>query len=638
MPVREIKTTLKLDGEKEFEKAMKDASREMRVMNSDLRAIAAEYKATGEGANYFAQRSEKMADKVKQQEGMVTALKNAVEEAKEAFGDTAEKTDELRIKLSNATAKLFDMRREAEQAKREMEDFGRGSEKIGKQIENGIGDSAENAKEKLDGMFSRVSGDIADLRASVGFQTAMNVGEFVFEGIESVTSFVNENMEFNRQLAMARHNATKYNMNWNEVLELVVQATAVTGNQEAALEAASHLANAGISNEELMAAAMDAILGAYIRTGGALSLESLAEDLRASIVSKTPTGTYAEVLEEVLQGVVLEDVEKALQEAESIEEAFEIAVGVLTRGGLPTETKTFEEMNAELIEAQEKKVQLNLALARIAEELTPAVTTLTSNLIEAVEIVTDFIDWAKETSEKYGTSITGIADDALGKTIPGYNVAKNATTSVGIITDSEKREFAYQAFDQAYQEYFGKENPIEYIFKSIKDIFSGDAAERNQKEYLDSLGIGIPSAGAEEITAEGSAAADNFWAGFLAKVNESEYAETYLEALRTAIGTNAEEDAKTAGLNVSTLLGEGIAEGTPNAVEQARVLVSQLNSVFGTIAYPAFGGGVYYNYGGTGGGSIDITLEMDGEKVGRGSYNGVSSAANDATHATMLIK
>lgn len=607
MPVREIKTTLKLDGEKEFEKAMKDASREMRVMNSDLRAIAAEYKATGEGANYFAQRSEKMADKVKQQEGMVTALKNAVEEAKEAFGDTAEKTDELRIKLSNATAKLFDMRREAEQAKREMEDFGRGSEKIGKQIENGIGDSAENAKGKLDGMFSRVSGDIADLRASVGFQTAMNVGEFVFEGIESVTSFVNENMEFNRQLAMARHNATKYNMNWNEVLELVVQATAVTGNQEAALEAASHLANAGISNEELMAAAMDAILGAYIRTGGALSLESLAEDLRASIVSKTPTGTYAEVLEEVLQGVVLEDVEKALQEAESIEEAFEIAVGVLTRGGLPTETKTFEEMNAELIEAQEKKARIALEWAELAEELTPFVSAIADLEIKAIETLTGFVSNAKGVYEELKALVSGTGNDP------------NAPSWGEKELEKYSPEFS-SAFNAGELDTFG--GTIKYIWNQIFKNAAGN----------------LEGAGAEEITAEGSAAADNFWAGFIAKVNDSEYADTYIEALRTAIGTNAEEDAKTAGLNVSTLLGEGIAEGTPNAVEQARVLVSLLNSVFSTIAYPAFGGGVYYNYGGTGGGSIDITLEMDGEKVGRGSYNGVSSAANDATHATMLIK
>ena len=127
--VREIKTTLALDGEKAFNAALREAEREMRVMNAELKAMAAEYRATDDAQKYFTERNETLGRKIKQQEEIVESLSRAVKESADKFGEAGVTTDGYRIKLSNATAKLFDMRREAEAAARELEDLGRDSEK-----------------------------------------------------------------------------------------------------------------------------------------------------------------------------------------------------------------------------------------------------------------------------------------------------------------------------------------------------------------------------------------------------------------------------------------------------------------------------------------------------------------------------
>ena len=120
----EIKTTLAVDGEKEFKAAMDDANRSMRVWDADLRAVQAEFKATGDQERYLAEKTDLLSSKVKQQESIVEALNNAVKEASKKYGEAAKETDEYRIKLSNATAKMFDLRRESEQANKELEELG----------------------------------------------------------------------------------------------------------------------------------------------------------------------------------------------------------------------------------------------------------------------------------------------------------------------------------------------------------------------------------------------------------------------------------------------------------------------------------------------------------------------------------
>lgn len=595
MPVREIKTTLSLDGEKQFKQELEAAGRQMRVMNADLKAMAAEFDSTDDAQRYFAQRTETLNSKVKQQEEIVRALNDAMNRSRDIYGDAAKQTDGYRIKLSNATEQLFKMRREAEEAERELEELGRDSNRIGRQIENGIGDAAEDVSEKLDGMFDKVASDISALKGSVAWQTTMNVGEFVMEGISSVMDFVNENQELNRTIAITRHNIEQYGFKWEDVQDLIIRASAITGNQEGAFEAISNLAGAGFDNIGLMEAAMQALLGAYIQTGGALSFESLAEDFRASVVSRVPTGTYAEVLEEVLKGVAIEEVEKAFQEVENDQAAIELALSYLTRGGTQTTTIDFEEQNRELLETQKKSAQLAFEWAELAAELAPVISGFVDGTIWAVDKLTDLVAYMKKHIEQRPE------EDVLADI--------EANNPIG--------------FMEARSQFW----------KPITDWFD---------RILESL---IPSAGAEEIPAEWGTWGENIIVsvenGMLTAAKESTAGQDAATMIVSGM-TSADDDAKTAGKNMTTMLANGVAEGAPNAINNVVDMVNQINAALNQIVFPAFGSGVLNGHGGGAGASFgtggNAVLQIDGQTAGRLLYDGISSAGGRAVESAMLVK
>ena len=256
MPVREIKTTLSLDGEKQFKQELADARKEMRVMNADLKAMAAEFDSTGDEQKFFSQRVDLLNDKVKQQDELVKALNKAVNESADKYGEAASKTQDYRIQLSNATAQLFKMRREAEEAQRDLDDLGRESRKAGREIKEGIGENAEETAGKLESMFDKMVGDVNTMKNSVAWSTTMDVGEFVIDTIGQVIGFVQGNQEYNRRIAMAKTAIAYYGYNWDEILDIVYFAESATGDWDTALEGVVNLASAGFENEKQILSAV----------------------------------------------------------------------------------------------------------------------------------------------------------------------------------------------------------------------------------------------------------------------------------------------------------------------------------------------------------------------------------------------
>lgn len=486
--IREIKTTLAIDGEKEFKAALTEAEREMRVMNAELREMSAEFKATDDAQRYYTQRSETLNSKVKQQEEIVEALTKAVKDSADVYGTAARQTDDYRIRLSNATAKLFDMRREAEQANRDLEELGRDSNKIGRQIERGIGDAAEDTADKLDGMFAKVAQDVNALKSSVAFQTTMNVGGFVVDAVQGVMGFVDENQELNRKMSQARTVIEMYGYNWDKVYEIIRHATGVVGDQDAAREAIVNLSAAGFDSEEQIGAIVENLLGVYTSSGGALNFGSLAEDYLESVKEKTPTGTFAEAIIKFTDRSV-EDVQKVLENAKSHADTLEIATGILTEAGLQNKSKNWVKENKELYDAETAKFNLTTAWADLALELQPVVTDLTSALTTAVTNVTDWVDWAKDFASKYGDTVSSLIDVMLEKIIPGYNAITGVIEGVGSIF-SGKAQRNYDLFNQAYEEYYGKKSPLQTFFEWLTPSANGkapstaDAEDKSLADYL----------------------------------------------------------------------------------------------------------------------------------------------------------
>lgn len=106
---REIKTTLALDGEKAFREAMSEAAREMRVLNSEMKASTASFAGHEDSSEALTAKSRILNSQIEQQKAIVAALAQAVEDAAKKYGDADQKTDGYRIQLNNARAALSRM-------------------------------------------------------------------------------------------------------------------------------------------------------------------------------------------------------------------------------------------------------------------------------------------------------------------------------------------------------------------------------------------------------------------------------------------------------------------------------------------------------------------------------------------------
>lgn len=106
---REIKTTLAIDGEKQFKAAMDEAYRGMRVLGSEMKLNTAIFGDNASSMEGLTKKGEILSKQISQQKEIVAALSKAVEDSAAAYGESDKRTDAYRIKLNNAEAALSRM-------------------------------------------------------------------------------------------------------------------------------------------------------------------------------------------------------------------------------------------------------------------------------------------------------------------------------------------------------------------------------------------------------------------------------------------------------------------------------------------------------------------------------------------------
>lgn len=670
MPVREIKTTLKIDGETKFKQALADAGREMQVLNSDLRAAKAEFAATGDEQRYLVQKSELLTSEVRQQEQIVEALGRAMREARDAYGDTARETDNYRIKLSNATAKMYDLRKASEEADRELKSFGRDSVRIGQQIENGIGDAAKEASDDLEDMFDKVSSDLGALKASIGVQTAIEIGGAVIDAWNAVSDFVADNNDLNRKKTQLIHNAEGYGISAEEIMELVSVIAGATGEMDSAMEAASNLAAAGFKDQEQRLATVRAMLGVYIASGSTLGISEIAESFLESINEGQATGTYAEALTK-FAGMTSEQVEGALSSAKTINERIELATAYLTEAGMQTKWTTYEASYSELLDYQHKQNELTLAWSELAEELTPLVTGITSGITVVVNHMTAFVDGFKTGVEKRNQFLAD-AGEWLKTAVD--DVAGMLSDPEGYLTDfATKVETQWNQWKEAGQAAIDwVKGALDTAFGWVDDLVDFFSHKESDPVYLETFGEGLDALKAElgsfedtrnRTAAENQAIFDKYDANDLGVQKLYQEIDAIYRMLGMEFGVTLKETAAEDGKEAGNSLVEGMAESEENAktagknfmiavengvIERAPHLYATLGTIMAnaaSILNQPVGVAGSSVYAGSGGGNPNQTaaaksmavLEIDGRTAGRLLYSGVSAEGARRTRTTMTI-
>ena len=107
---KEIKQKIVLEGEKEYSAAIKEAHRNLKTLQSQLKAETAELGANATAQDKMTVKLRNLQKQIAEQEKLVKTYEKALEEVREKYGDNEDALASWEIKLNNARAALADMR------------------------------------------------------------------------------------------------------------------------------------------------------------------------------------------------------------------------------------------------------------------------------------------------------------------------------------------------------------------------------------------------------------------------------------------------------------------------------------------------------------------------------------------------
>lgn len=537
MPVREIKTTLALDGEEEFSRAIKAAERNLRVMGSELKAAGAEFDRTGDKQAYLTTKSKTLREEIAQQEEIIEALGERVKKSADAYGEADARTDGYRIKLNYATAALNRMRRQLEETDREAEELGRDASRVGQQLSDGIGDAAQETAQNLDDMAESMKQDFESIASSTGISAAidtahaaMDLGGSIWDGVTGLNDFAEDSREYNRMLASLGQNAADAGMDFGFVKSMMLDVTALTGEASESVTGLSSLLDAGLDSTQLVDA-VDALSGALIRFPDTFTFDQLGESLNETVKTGSATGQFAQLLTNL--GYDVEEFNEAMAESPTLAGKIQIALGYLTNSSLIKTREEFEKNNEGMMTAARASAALDDAMAELGK-------TIDEELIPVREGLTGLIEGVNQAIQE-DTLKTWCQDAADGLDKLGNKANEWMQEWVG---------------NENYENWFGKEHE-----KTEPGAYAAGYIPK------------IPEQGARRA-APGTYAGLVDWSELLGTPKEDgkNAGKDMMDGARDGVTEGSagfQAESQTAGENAAAAVGNGIADAAPYAIRQA---------------------------------------------------------------------
>lgn len=549
---REIRTTLALDGENEYKKALSEAQRGLRVLGSELKLASAEFETNGDKQAFLTAKSQTLRSEIAQQEEIVKSLEGAVKDAGEKYGETAKATDDYQIKLNSAKATLEKMRRELDATDREAQDLGRDSVRVGRQLEDGIGDGADQAKESLESMAAQMKQSLEEIKSS-SFVTAAGSAWNMAQGVyQSASSLVESTRDYRMTVAKFKQTVEDNGFDYEWAQEQANEVAGITGDLESAMAGVKALTETGWNTDEITTA-IDNIVGACLKYDGT-TFDGLAQSIQETISKGEATGQFAKVIESM--GYDVNEFNEAMKNAETPTGKLQVALAYLTSSGLVETKKSFEQNNKQLIEAQSASNRLKEAWAGLGEKAGIVSTPIKNNLAAALEEVNSLLG---EITEK-----------GFWKTFMEHGNDRPIQWDESSWLSPENR-LTFEDVSNYLQELFdtGDQTTIDYsdsYVQSLKAQF-----KEVHEQLVEACGTSddalITQLSAKEIELQRQI--DEAMDGINQSAKEK--------------GDSAVEDAKITGQNLSTGIGNGITEKESVALAAAQTTVNNVAAVLGQL-------------------------------------------------------
>lgn len=193
MPTRQVNTDFKVTDEEKLKRAIAEINNGTKVLNSEMRKLTAEYDGNNDSVEFLTQKYDILERQMLTQKDKVEALKQAVADSAEAYGEADSRTQNWIIQLNNAEAALANTYGEMGRTQTAIENMDKSldevSDSTGSAAEGvtSLGDVLDTVADKLgvklpDGL-SKFTGGLGKIPASTA-AAAAGIAAVVAAGIK----------------------------------------------------------------------------------------------------------------------------------------------------------------------------------------------------------------------------------------------------------------------------------------------------------------------------------------------------------------------------------------------------------------------------------------------------------------------
>ena len=184
-------------------------------------------------------------------------------------------------------------------------------------------------------------------------------------------------------LSRLETNAQQAGIGLDATSDALTQFNRVSGDTDASVEALSNLLMAGATESNLQRA-VENLAGAATAFPDTIKIESLADSLQETIATGEATGQFAELLDRL--GVSTERFNAQIGQTQDQSVRLNMALDALSNEGMADYYNSWIKNNEELVKNKDATLEMQMSLSRLAEALTPIVTTVT-------DFAAKLLDW-----------------------------------------------------------------------------------------------------------------------------------------------------------------------------------------------------------------------------------------------------
>lgn len=384
------------------QKVVNDLGTQINNTTAEINRLQTEMNGISTEANQAGTAFDRLADKISQQESELKGLKQAYSNAVLEFGDGSSEAKQFASQIEKLSTEL-------------------------KQSRSAMRDAAD-AADQLDHSLDSAGNEAREASSTFGDVFA---GDMLSDGIQTVVSgiadLVESTAEYRRIMASLEVSSQKAGYTVEQTASSYKQFYSVLGDEQSSATALSNLQALGLSQADLTKM-IDGTIGAWATYGDSIPIDSLAESVNETIRVSKATGTFSDVLN--WAGTSEDEFNAALESANSETERANLVLQELSRQGLVSAAEEWRNTNKAIVETNEASSNLNDALARAGEALSPMVAKVKEF---AANLVNGFMDIA-ESSDIAIPAITGVAT-AVGVLAAASVVSKigQLVTSLGLL-------------------------------------------------------------------------------------------------------------------------------------------------------------------------------------------------------------